>query len=155
MIDVKTQKPRTYVLLRIKYSKISWELYYILRLDDDCEHVELLAFWGPNMSLCGPILGSCFTFLGTKSGQEPNQSDCDTIFVDFWGVSKRIDVWRVAGAPNKRSMCALGRKWDDKNATAPAKRSSGSPSWDLGSLGTPRARQGLIIKSIKDWLNKD
>ncbi len=35
------------------------------------------------MSLFGPILGSIFTFWGTKSGQEPNQSDCDTVFVDF------------------------------------------------------------------------
>ena len=40
-------------------------------------------FGVPKMSLFGPMLGSVFTFGGIKSGQEPNKSDCDTIFVDF------------------------------------------------------------------------
>ncbi len=38
----------------------------------------------------GPMFGSTFAFWGTKSGQEPNQSDCDTFFVYFDSGQKTL-----------------------------------------------------------------
>ena len=38
--------------------------------------VQKCRFWGP-------CWGRFFTFGGTERGQDPNKSDCDTIFVDF------------------------------------------------------------------------
>ena len=104
-----------------------------------CDH-----FRGPQISLFGPMLGSIL-FLGASRADKSRTSRTATPFLLIFESVQNGSIFEGSRGRLKNDPCA---PWDGKGTTKtprpPARSSPCSPSWDLGSLGTPRARQGLI-----------
>ena len=94
------------------------------------------------------FLGPCwgrFLLLGAPSAAKIRTSRTATPFLlIFESVQKMLIFEEVERSIQKRFFGPKRAQGTKITPRRTAKRSSSSPSWDLGSLGTPRARQGLI-----------
>ena len=105
----------------------------------------LYRFGGPKMSLLGPMLGSIFLLFGASRADKSRASRTATPFLLIFEGVQNGSIFEGSRGRLKNDPCApWGGKGTTKTPRRTARSSPSSPSWDLGSLGTPRARQGLI-----------